>query len=258
MKRIISDDGTVVTCQESGEGSPLLIVHGTSSDHHNWQVVADRLKNHFKVYVMDRRGRCQSKDHPEYFLEKEFADVAAILDSIDDPVSVLGHSFGGLCALGASLRVSNIRKLILYEPAIAFDQKKLVLCDRMESLLGSNQPEAALEFFMSQVVGMSDKEIEFAKNQSEWNKRVVAAQTIPREIRALGHFNYSVESFSSIRIPTTLFVGGGSPDFFKNMVSKVKATIANSKVVELPGQGHIAMLTAPDMFAKQVLKVLAW
>jgi pimeloyl-ACP methyl ester carboxylesterase len=256
MKSIMSEDGTVVTCQESGEGSPLLIVHGTSSVHHNWQFVADRLMNHFKVYVMDRRGRCQSKDHPEYSIEKEFADVAAILNSFDDPAYVLGHSFGGLCTLGASLLVSNVRELILYEPAIAFDAKGLAFCDIMESLLKSNRPEAALEFFMKQIVRVSDEEIEFAKKQPEWKERLFAAQTIPREIRALVHYNYSAESFSNIRIPTTLFVGENSPEILKNMVFKVQATIPNSKIVELPGQGHISMLTAPDMLAEQVLKTL--
>jgi pimeloyl-ACP methyl ester carboxylesterase len=256
MKSIMSDDGTVVTCQNSGEGPPLLIVHGTSSDHHYWQFAANRLTDHFNVFMMDRRGRCESGDHPEYSMEKEFADVAAVLNSFDDPVYVLGHSFGGLCTLEASLLASNVRELILYEPAIAIDQKKLVFCDVMESLLESNRSEAALVFFMSKIVGISDREIAIAKIQPDWKGRVSAAQTIPREIRALGHYKYSAESFRSIRVPTTLFVGGDSPPFFKTMVSEVQAAIPNSKVVELPGQGHIAMRTAPDMFAEQVVKTL--
>ncbi len=256
MKRIMSDDGTIVTCQNSGEGPPLLMIHGTSSDHHNWQFVANRLTDHFNVFMMDRRGRCESTDHPEYSIEKEFADIAAILNSFDDTVFVLGHSFGGLCALEASLLASNVRQLILYEPAITIDQKKLVFCDGMESLLESNRPEAALVFFMSKIVGISDREIAIAKIQPDWKARVSAAQTIPREIRALAHYKYSAESFRSIRVPTTLFVGGESPQPFKTMVLKVQATIPNSKVVALPGQGHIAMRTAPDMFAEQILKTL--
>ena len=256
MKRIISDDGTVVACQNSGEGPPLLMIHGTSSDHHNWQFVTHRLTDHFNVFIMDRRGRCESTDHPEYSIEKEFADIAAILNSFDDPVYVLGHSFGGLCSLEASLLASNVRQLILYEPAIAIDQKKVVFCDGMESLLESNRPEAALVFFMSKIVGISDKEIEVAKIQPDWKGRVSAARTIPREIRALAQYKYSAESFRSLRVPTTLFVGGDSPHFFKTMVLKVQAAIPNSKVVELSGQGHIAMRTAPGMFAEQILKTL--
>lgn len=256
MKSIISDDGTVITCQESGGGSPLLIVHGMSAVHHSWQYVADKLMNHFKVYVMDRRGRCKSGDHAEYSIEKEFKDVAAILNSFNDSVYVLGHSFGGLCALGASLLVSNVRELILYEPAIAANPKGLAICYLMEFLLKFNWPETVLKFFLKQIVRMSDEEIEFAKTQSGWKERLVAAQTIPREIRALIHYNYSAESFSSIRIPTTLFVGENSSEILKNMAFKVQATIPNSKIVELSGQGHIAMLSAPDMLAEQILKTI--
>ena len=50
-------------------------------------------------------------------LERDLEDVAAVVDSIDQPVRPLGHSHGGLCVLDAALRTDDLASLIVYEPA---------------------------------------------------------------------------------------------------------------------------------------------
>ncbi len=40
----------------------------------------------------------------DYRLELEFEDVAAVVDMIDEPVILLGHSSGGLISLEAAPR----------------------------------------------------------------------------------------------------------------------------------------------------------
>ena len=39
---------------------------------------------------------------------------------LGEGVSVLGHSYGGICALEAALLTAGIRKLVLYEPPTGF------------------------------------------------------------------------------------------------------------------------------------------
>ena len=68
---------------------------------------------------MDRRGRGASGDHPTYTLEKEFDDVAALVDSIGEATYLFGHSYGGLCTLHASLRTRHVKRLLVYEPYVA-------------------------------------------------------------------------------------------------------------------------------------------
>ena len=71
----------------------------------------------YPLYLMSR-GRGESGDADEYDLEREFEDVAAIIDAIDESVILLGHSYGALCSHGVALQTDNIRKLILYEPPL--------------------------------------------------------------------------------------------------------------------------------------------
>ena len=118
LQKVLSKDGTSIAYWRSGKGSPLVLIHGTSADHTRWRTVTPALEERFTVYAVDRRGRGASGDSNRYAIEREFEDVASVVDSIDGPVNLLGHSYGALCSLEASLLTSKIRKLILYEPPI--------------------------------------------------------------------------------------------------------------------------------------------
>jgi pimeloyl-ACP methyl ester carboxylesterase len=49
MKHITSKDGTPIACWHSGYGEPLLLIHGTASDHGAWNPLIPFLEPHFAV-----------------------------------------------------------------------------------------------------------------------------------------------------------------------------------------------------------------
>src|SRR5262245_47536702 len=100
METVISRDGTRIAFWRSGTGPPLVLVHGGTADHTTtWRYVREDLEQHFTLHAMDRRGRGGSGDSPSYDLQREAEDIAAIVDSIGEPSNLLGHSYGGLCAI---------------------------------------------------------------------------------------------------------------------------------------------------------------
>src|SRR3712207_2617173 len=101
QETVTSVDGTPIAYWSSGEGSPLVLVHGTAADHARWRPVLPAFEERFTVYAIDRRGRGGSGDSDDYAIEREFGDVAAVVDSLGEPVTLLGHSYGALCALEA-------------------------------------------------------------------------------------------------------------------------------------------------------------
>jgi hypothetical protein len=52
-------------------------------------------------------------------------------------------------------------------------------------------------------------------------------------------------------------VGGDSPSFFKAAIETLSATLPNNQVAVLPGQQHVAMDTAPELFTREVLAFLS-
>ena len=127
MEHITSRDGTPIAYERCGNGLPLVLIHGAAADHTRWTPLLQELEKRFTVYAIDRRGRGESGDVGPYRVEREYEYVVAVVNSIPGPVNLLGHSYGVICSLEASLKVSNLRKLILYEPPISTDVKKVTL-----------------------------------------------------------------------------------------------------------------------------------
>ena len=65
---VVSRDGTSIAAWRSGEGPPLVLIHGAAADHNRWAPVLPALEERFSVFAIYRRGRGQSGDADEYAL----------------------------------------------------------------------------------------------------------------------------------------------------------------------------------------------
>ncbi len=257
MNQVRSRDGTLIAYEQSGTGPALVLVHGTTADHTRWAPVLPMLEQKFTVYAIDRRGRGQSGDSADYSIEREYEDIAAVVASIPGPVNLLGHSYGALCSLEAALRVANLNRLILYEPAIwvGVNFYPPDVRARIQALLDSGDRAEALLIFFREIVGMSEQEIALMREEPAWSVRMAAAHTIPREF-ADEDYILDPLRFKNLNVPTMLLQGGESPDFLKAATEAVHAALPNSRIVVMPGQQHIAMSTAPQMFVSLVTEFL--
>lgn len=257
MDKVRSKDGTLIAYERSGSGPALVLVHGTSADHTRWASVLPMLEQKFTVYALDRRGRGQSGDSAVYSLEREYEDIAAVVSSIHEPVNLLGHSYGALICLEAALRVTNLNKLILYEPAFRSDVPLYPpdIRARIQSLLDSGSREEVLIVFFREVVDVSEDQLEVLQNEPVWTGRLAAAHTILREFSD-EDYTLDPQRFENLTVPAMLLQGSESPDFLKRATEALHASLPNSRIVVMPGQQHIAMRTAPEMFVRLVTEFL--
>lgn len=256
MDTVVSSDGTQIAYDRRGAGPPLILVHGAIADSTRWKSVLQALEQDFSVYAMDRRGHGASGDQPEYDLQREFEDVAAVVDAAvsqnGEGAHVLGHSLGALCALEAGLFTHHISRLILYEPStLAFQGTPLQpegILGQMEELLESGDRERLLKIFLLEVVGMPPEEFDYYRTLPPWPARVAVAHTLPRELRALEKYRFDPGRFKNLRVPTLLLLGGDSPPDTRAAVRAVDTALPDSRIVVLSGQQHVAMDTAPELF----------
>ena len=255
-EKVVSRDGTSIAFQRSGTGVPLVLVHGTSSTLQTWAPLRPFLERYFTVYAIDRRGRGESGDSAApYAMEREFEDVAAVVDAIGDRAHLFGHSYGAICALEASLLTARIDRLILYEPPIpessshAGDDKVL---EKMQNLLAAGDREAVVTTVMREMVRRPPQEIQLSKSMPAWPSRVAAVHTIPREILALRKYSFEPHRFKAAVSPTLLLLGGESPAHFRAAVRVLESVLANSKTAVMAGQQHAATETAPELLAEAV------
>jgi pimeloyl-ACP methyl ester carboxylesterase len=264
MTRVVSRDGAQIADWTSGEGPPLVLVHGAPADHTRWRPLLPYLEPHATVHAIDRRGRGSSGDGANYELAREFEDVAAVVDAVAEAsgsaVDVYGHSFGGLCAFGGAMLSSNLRRLVLYEGWTPVDPAVHRLPpgvgERLDALLAEGDREAVVETVFREVVMMPEAEVSALRAQPSWPARVAAAQMITREIRAIPQVLFDPEQAARITVPTLLLTGSDSRDHFAADVQTVAAALPDAHIVVLEGHQHIADVLAPEAFASHVLGFL--
>lgn len=232
-------------------------MHGTSVERLSFRFVEPLLSDRFTLYAVDRRGRGESGDSVDgYSIEQEFADVAAVVDALAEPADLFGHSYGATVALGAAPLARNLRRLVLYEPAPGLPQLDPELLARLDALVAEGDREQALTLFLTDV-GLDAGALEQLRASPLWTPRVAAVHTIPRELRAEEGYRPEPDAFSSRAIPALLLLGSESPEWAKQGTEVVQSVLPGSRVEVLEGEGHIALMTAPELVAGAVARFLS-
>jgi pimeloyl-ACP methyl ester carboxylesterase len=259
ISHVQSVDGTRIGYRTSGTGPPLVLVHGASADSTVMSLVTPLLESYYTVHAVDRRGRGLSGDAPGYDITREYADVAAVVDHVarasGRAVSLYGHSYGAVCALGAALRTGNVERLFLYEPGFgAVLPPRREVLDRVDELAVAGEHDAALEHFYRQAIGMSAEDVAAMRRQPNWPARLATVPTIPRELRTAADLRFDPAPYRDFATPSVLLLGDRSTAGQKSVVTAIHAALRASTVVTLPGQAHAAQITAPDLVANALVR----
>ena len=262
IETVTSSDGTEIAYKRTGNGPPLVLVHGGGvSDHRRWKIgdVLHHLAEHATVYALDRRGRGESGDGDEYSMDREVGDVVAVVESIGEPVTLLGHSYGANLSLEASLVIDSLSGLVLYEPGIPVGEHEIgdpEAIARMNELLADGRNEDALEVMLRDIAGLTLDEIDGFRADPGWDDRVAGAHTLPREELACSEHELRPDRLTEMTTSTLLLSGGESPLKYKDAVNAIDEALPNSRVVTFEGEQHVAMNTSPELFVDEVLSFL--
>ena len=260
MLEVRSKDGVQISCQRTGSGPALLLIHGSGSDSSSWRPAISELESHFTLLSMDRRGHGKSGDADTYCIENEWADIAACIEAFaDGPCDVLGHSYGGLCALGAARAGAPIRRLALFEPPIptypeAYHPDNLI--ETMRTALAGGDCDKAAEAFVTGVFRSGADDFPETKKLAMWLQVAKNANILLRELETVGQFKLGAEDYGDWAIPTLLMVGSESAPQYGATIEALRAILPGSRIAELQGQQHSAVRTAPTLFATAVRKFL--
>jgi pimeloyl-ACP methyl ester carboxylesterase len=259
QETLTSVEGTPIAYWRSGDGPPLVLVHGTVDNHTIWTPAQPALEESFTVYAIDRRGRGASGDGTGYSVKLEVEDlVALVVDAIGGQVDLLGHSYGAICALEAALRTTHVCRLVLYEPPLPVGIIIFTAADieHIQTLLEAGEREEALIHFGREVVKLPPDVLNQFRADPAWQESVAAVHTLPREMRAVDDYIFDPACFRDLMTPTLLLLGSESPPFLKAASEALDAALPNSRIVVMAGGGHVEMDIGTHLFTTEVLRFL--
>ncbi|OBK15754.1 alpha/beta hydrolase [Mycobacterium asiaticum] len=253
MGTVISPDGTAIGYESVGTGPPMLLVHGSTGTRARWSAVMPALAQRYTVYAMDRRGRGLSTTEAKpYSLAREAEDVAAVAEAAGGNVYVLGHSYGALAVLEASLIAHAFRRMMLYEPPIPTPGLDIASADSIARITTMSDPRQVLEVFYRETLQLPHSDVkDLASHEFSYVADSIR-HTAGRELAQASVYRVT-ERHAKICVPVRMLLGSESPAYLRAATAALADCIPGATIVTLGGQGHQAIDYDPEQFVRAVL-----
>jgi pimeloyl-ACP methyl ester carboxylesterase len=249
-----SADGTRLAVWADGQGPPLVLVHGSLCDHTHFGPLVAELRERMTTFAMDRRGFGASGDPDGYTIEREFEDVAAVVEAVaagGGPVAVFGHSYGAGVAMGGTALTGGVSHLVLYEPGLGIAYPPGSITD-IEAAVAAGDLETAALLVLVGIVGLTEEEVAALRSGPRWPGLLASTPTVPRECRAEDGWVYRPGRLDGITAPTLMLTGSDTPTDLKAATDKAAAAISGARVQVLEGHAHLAHRTDPAEVAAAI------
>jgi len=267
--KFVNIDGMDVHYRVSGEGMPLILIHGVASSLHTWYDWQEILDDHFKVLSFDVPSFGLTGPHPndEYSVSMymEFLDKLTATLGIDS-CYIAGNSFGGFLSWNyASHNPTSVKKIILVDAA------GLAKAEDRASNIGfmiTSHPwtkKISHRFTPRSLVYKTLKDVYGDPSKIEDATYEVYYDMLTREgnregfsqvLNMVADEKEGIEKIKSLDQPTLILWGDKDVLIPVEDAQKFKDLILNAQVKIYEGIGHIPMEEIPQESASDALEFL--
>ena len=264
---------------------PAVYVHGLGGSSQNFTDLAALLADRFAGQAVDLPGFGYSDPIRSYSIRAFAGRIIAFLEHENrGPVHLVANSLGGaICVRVAALRPDLVRTLTLISPAMPFLNPRrtaqgpvlpLLALPRADRLLAWGMARLTVEEMAEQVLAACFGDVSKASPQrrAEATEEIKLRYTVDHYSKAyLGTLRGLVSSFVRAYLPgadsqwrlaaqitaPTLVIGGLMDKLVDPRVpTAVARAIPDSRLLVLPGVGHVAQMEVPRLVARGIVGLL--
>ncbi|MEM7360437.1 MAG: alpha/beta hydrolase [Pseudomonadota bacterium] len=166
------------------EAPNILCLHGISNSRDTWQETVIHLQDRYRVWTLDFRGHGHSDRADSYLVGDYASDAAAVLEIINRPTIVVGHSLGGIVAVFLAQQPHHLVKAVFLEDPPMYLNEEV---EWNKTLLSKVFPTLRDQQVAMQQAGASFTEfVEFAANNPAVQGGVIADHQTQRHVDSNG------------------------------------------------------------------------
>lgn len=230
-------DGISFHYNVSGEGRPVVLMHGWGCNHTTLASIERVLVPYFKVYNVDFPGFGESSEPDTVWGVEKYTQLMEKFlksENVNNPI-LLGHSFGGRVGILYASR-NNVYKLVLVDAAGIKPRRSLkyyakvyaykFLKHALPAILGKDKGEEMLNKYRKRS-GSSDY------SQASPRMRQILSRVVNEDLK---------HAMPSIACPTLLIWGTNDTATPLSDAKIMERLIPDAGLVEFPGVGHYSFL----------------
>lgn len=237
--------GGSVPIAMSGEGTPLILLHGWSLDHRMWQPQLTGLAQDFFCVAPDRRGHGRASAPPD--LAQEAEDVIAIADFLGfDRFALVGLSRGAVIALDVARKFgARLTGLVVSGaplPALV-EREEVIDLDRFHALAAAGDlATLRAEWAAHQLMQTRNPEASalIAEILADYDARDLL---VPSNAPGLPR-----EALAGLAMPVLAMTGEHDTPWRKACAAALAATAPRARLALVPDAGHLANADNPAAF----------
>ncbi len=245
----------------TGNGQPLLILHGYFSMGDNWKTLGNVFAENFEVHIIDQRNHGRSFHSDEFDYELLVEDLNTYIQQHHlEKVSLLGHSMGGKVAMLFAVTYPEIvNKIIIadigpkfYKPhhqqiLAALNAVNFSIYDtrkKVEEVLKMYiSEEVVVQFLLKNVFWKEKRELGFRFN----------LQSLTENNSEVGD---ALPSFTHFYGGTLFLRGENSTYVTAEDMPLISTHFTNSKIITVKNAGHWLHAENPTQFCAEVVSFL--
>ena len=238
--RVIQIGRVPVRFAVTGQGEPLVLIHGLAGSWRWWRRNVPALREHRTIYLIDLPGFGAMRAYrSEFSLAEAPTWIRALLQALNlRRPSIVGHSMGGAIALAFAARwPEEVDRVVLAAPAVSLPGKTIAA--NLVPLLaaaGRMEPRFYPTLF--------------------WDTVRAGPVTLFRTARTLLTMDAAAD-IEQLRTPT-LLIWGSHDDLVPLRVGQMlRGAIPSSRLQVIDRAGHVLMFDRPVAFNNAVLQFLS-
>jgi len=246
---VVEVNGREIAYQRAGDGPPLVLVHGATSDGRLWQPQLEDLADEFTVVAWDEPGAGGSSDVPADFKLADYADcLAALIEHLDlGAAHVAGLSWGGTVILELYRRRPElVATLILMDTYAGWKGSLPEEEVRARAELTRQMLETPPSTFAPVLPGLfaGDPPTEYLQLLEDVGG-AVRPESMQVELTLMAETDLN-EVLPTIAVPTLLIWGELDARSPVSVAREFERTIPGARLVVIPDCGHVSNLEKPE------------
>lgn len=255
--------GRVVSYDERGEGTPIVLIHGFPLNRMIWEAQWEGLDKQARIIAPDLRGFGESEMVTGTPTEvSTYADdVREFLDAIGvrEPAIIAGLSMGGYVAMAYLRRYPDrVKGVILANTKATADTiEGKAGRDKNIAVAESKGSEAIAEGMLPKV--LSPKTYESNPELVAQVKQIMVSSTVPGIVGALSAMRDRPDSTPTLlEFSQPVLIIAGADDQLMNAADQenMRQAARNSTLVTVPDAGHLTPMEQPAAFNAAVAEWL--